>query len=132
VLQQEEAVSATQTHDDLAVGDRIRFMPQAGNRWWTIRARDERYLVATQSALFKPQGHLWYAVVDLTGWQDRTYNGQGDGIVRSSLNTLGGGWDIGPDGEGCDEVLAAIASGEWELSHRRILRVDSIERDPQP
>jgi len=115
--------------DDIAVGDKIRFTPCAsGKRYWTVRARDERFIVATMQAPFRPKGDLWYTVVDLTGWQDKRYNGAGNGVVRSSLNTLGGGWDLGPEGEGCQEVLGALQSGEWELSHRRVVNVDTIER----
>lgn len=115
---------------ELAVGDRFRLVPQPGNRWWTIRARDERFIVATQQAPFQPKGDLQYTVVDLTGWQDKTYNGAGNGIVRSSLNTLGGGYDVGTSGEHCDQLLADLRSGRWELSHRRLLDVHDIETSP--
>lgn len=116
----------TKTFGELNVGDRIRFMPQRGNRWWTIRARDGRFIVATQQAPFEPRGILRYTVVDLTGWTSK-YNGVGPGKVRSSLNTLGGGAgdvaDISTD-EGCQAILAALQSGEWELSRRRVVRVE--------
>lgn len=117
--------------DAVQVGDRIRFSPGGhGNRWWTVRARDERFIVATMQAPFAPKGDLWYTVVDLTGWQEKRYNGAGNGVVRSSLNTLGGGWDIGPNGEGCDGIIPALRSGEWELSHRRVMNVWSVEHRP--
>lgn len=120
-----------QTHGrGLAVGDRFRLIPQPGNRWWTVRARDERFIVATQRAPFQPKGDLQYTVIDLNGWQDRTYNGAGNGIVRSSLNTLGGGYDVGADGEHCDQLLAGLRSGRWGLSHRRVLDVHDIETTP--
>lgn len=118
------------TNGDLTsaqVGDRLRFAPQPGNRWWTIRARDERYVVATQQAPFQPKGDLQYTVVDLTGRQDKTHNGAGQGIVRSSLNTLGGGYDVGVDGEHCERLLADLTSGRWELSNRRVLDVLDVE-----
>lgn len=121
----------SQVSSQIEVGDRIRFTPGPHqNRWWTVRARNERFIVATMQAPFQAKGKQWYTVVDLTGWATKFYNGAGRGVVRSSLDTLGGGWDIGPNGEGCDEVLAVLVSGDWELSHRRILSVWSIERHP--
>ena len=113
--------------DDIAVGDKVRFAPGGvGNRWWTVRARDERFIVATMQAPFEPKGALWYTVVDITGWLDKRYNGAGYGPVRSSLNTLGGGWDCSE--EGVAEILPALQSGEWELSHRRVINVSSFDR----
>jgi hypothetical protein len=117
----------TAEKDAPRIGDKIRFHPHGGGRWWTIRARDERFIVATTQAPFKPKGELWYTVVDLTGWQSKRYNGAGNSIVRSSLNTLGGGWDVGPNGEGCEAILDGLRSGEWELSHRRVVNVWSME-----
>lgn len=108
----------------IPAGDRIRFVPQSGNRWWTVRASDERYIVATRATVFT--GEVVYTVVDLTGW-DRTYNGVKPGPVRSSLDTLGGGYDLGPDGEGCDQILAELNAGEHELSQRRVTEVAQIE-----
>ncbi|WGL50655.1 hypothetical protein P5P86_11840 [Nocardioides sp. BP30] len=110
----------------IKVGDRIRFVPLGGTgvRWWTVRVRDERFILATMQAPFRPKSELIYTVVDLTGWQ-RTYNGVGPGVVRSSLNALGGGWDT--DDEGMAAALAGLQSGKWELSVRRVLAVQSIE-----
>lgn len=113
---------------DIKPGERIRFHPNGGRRWWTVRDVDDRYIVATTQAPFKPKGTLWYTIVDRTGWQNKRYNGAGNGVVRSSLNTLGGGWDIGPNGEGCEEIIPALRSGEWGLSHRRVCDVWTIER----
>lgn len=110
-----------------AVGEKIRFDPNYGTKWWDVRDRDERYIVATQQRPFHPRGELQYTVVDLTGWQDHQYNGAGPGVVRSSLNTLGGGWDIAADGTGAEEIIPALRSGEWELSHRRVVSVAAIE-----
>lgn len=119
--------------EHVAVGDKVRFSPaRTGTRWWTVRARDDRFLVATMQAPFEKKGELRYTVVDRTGWQDKHYNGAGNGVVRSSLNTIGGGWDIGPDGEGCEEIIPALWTGEWELSHRRVIDVRSVERKSTP
>lgn len=116
------------SENEISIGDQIRFDPNLGRNWWTVRDRDERYIVATAQAPFKPRGVLHYTVVDLTGWQDRVYNGAGNGIVRSSLNTLGGGWNIDADGKGAEEIIPALRSGEWEFSNRRVVSVHTIER----
>lgn len=114
---------------DIKVGARVRFIPGlgTGNRWWTVQALDDRYVVATSTLPFG-RGEC-YTVVDRTGYLDRTYNGAGNGMVRSSVNTLGGGWDD-LSREGCAEIIAALHSGEWELSHRRIASVREIEVQP--
>jgi len=115
--------------DGVHVGDRIRFTPEntvAG--WWKVVDRDTRYIVAIAQRPFKPKGEWLYTVVDLTGWQNRKYNGVGNGVVRSSLDTLGGGWEIGPNGEGAEQILPALRDGEWGLSYRRLAKVWSIEK----
>ncbi|WP_138918070.1 hypothetical protein [Gordonia effusa] len=114
------------------VGDRVRFIPRAGDgtRWWTVRASNEQYLVATRQAEFRPKGKLLYTVVDLVGWE-HSYNNAGPGLVRSSLNTLGGGWELGPDGEGAQGILDVLVSGKWELSRRRAVSVTDIEVAPR-
>lgn len=108
-------------------GDQVRFAPEAGtgNRWWTVRAADERYMVATCPRPFDSEPV--YTVVDFTGWT-HTYNGVGPGMVRSSLNTIGGGYDVGDDGENCAQILAELHEGTRELSHRRVTRVEQIQR----
>ena len=126
-------MSETSDLDTVRVGDRVRFAPGGhANRWWTVRARDERFIVATMQAPFQPKGTLWYTVVDLIGWQVKQGHGAGNGVVRSSLNTLGGGWDLGPNGEGCAQIIDGLRSGHWELSHRRVINVSSIEHKPSP
>jgi hypothetical protein len=114
---------------EVVVGDRVRFHPArgTGRHWWTVQAADDRYLVATSTLLFG-RGSC-YTVVDRVGFLDKTYNGEGNGVVRSSLNTLGGGWDP-LDRAGCEEILAGLRLGEWEFSLRRIFRVDEIEVAP--
>lgn len=115
---------------DLAIGQRIRFRPHASNRWWTIRALDDRYVVATQVAPFT-SNDLQYTIVDLTGW-DHTYNGVGPGVVRSSLNTLGGGYDVGPDGKNCQQLLDDLVAGTHQFSPRRVMAVNAIEVERRP
>lgn len=113
--------------NEINTGDRIRFTPDRGRGWWTVRDQNDRYIVATRQAAFQPKGTLEYTVVDLTGWQNRKYNGAGTRIVRSSLNTLGGGWEIDADGNGAEKIIPALESGEWELSQRRVMDVESIQ-----
>lgn len=104
--------------EHIEVGQQIKF---AGDHyWWTVRARDDRYIVATRQAQFRPVGEYFYTIIDTVGFLDRTYNGVGNGPVRSSLNTLGGGWDLGPNFEGCGEMIRLLNDGRWELSHRRL------------
>jgi len=110
-------------------GDRIRFTPEntvAG--WWKVVDRDNRYIVAIAQRPFKPKGEWLYTVVDLIGYQNQRYNGVGNGVVRSSLDTLGGGWGIGPNGEGAERIIPALRDGEWDISPRRLAKVWSIEK----
>jgi hypothetical protein len=115
---------------EIVVGDQIRF--EHNEAWWTVGARDERFIVATKRATFskKSDNAFWYTIIDLTGWAEKRYNGAGEGPVRSSLNTLGGGWDLNPDNlaESCEEILEAVKGERWELSHRRITDARRIER----
>lgn len=109
----------------LRVGDRVRFDRQHHSYWWDIRDRDDRFIVATSQQPFQPAGVLCYTAVDLTGWLEKHYNGAGLGVVRSSLNTLGGGWDLTDDSVA--RILPALRAGEWELSHRRVIDVKHVE-----
>lgn len=136
---------------ELEVGDLIRIHPHnGGTRWWTVQAVDDRYAVATRPAAFGKPGEtrgdigddpvgrptssdarrdLVYTVIDWTGWADRVYNGAGHGPVRSSLNTLGGGYDIDPERPqvAAGQILRDLASGTYELSHRRVVDVERVE-----
>lgn len=112
--------------ENVKVGDKIRFMPQSGNRWWNVTARDSRYVVAMHQAYFQPHSEYWYTVVDLSGWTS-TYNGVPPGVVRSSLNTLGGGFDIGEFGENSHEILNLLHTGQNQISVRRVVSVNGIE-----
>lgn len=122
----EHVRAVTAALSGVAVGDRIRFTPGAQRVWWTVRARDDRFIVATSPVPFQPKGSLYYTVVDLTGWLKKKYNGCGNGVVRSSLNTLGGSWDLGEEGKGADAVIRGLRSGGWELSYRRVADVRSV------
>lgn len=113
--------------DDLAVGDKIRFLPDSNARaWWTVIGRDHDHVVAARQAPFCPKGDLHYTI---TGQASGTRNGAGPGLVRSSMNTLGGGWDLtGRAAEGAAEMLEALKSGRFELSMRRVVDIKTIER----
>jgi len=117
-------------YEQIQVRDVIRFTPnEDGRRKWTVRARDERYIIATCPAPFRPKGERWYTVVDLTGWTDKKYNGAGHGPVRSSLDEAGGGLPLDVDAlddEGCATILSRLQSGESDLSHRRVVNVWGI------
>lgn len=124
--------------DEIEVGDRLRFWPTGtGGRsvWWTVRARDDRFIVVTAPKPFtrRELRRVHYSVVDLTGWEEKRYNGAGGGPVRSSLNTLGGGWDL--DGstdreleEAAEQIIRLLHRDDVELSHRRVINVRTIER----
>lgn len=111
---------------DIVTGDRVRFHPDTDIRkWWHVIGRDENHIVAVRQAPFQPRGHIEYTV---TGTLDHAYNGQGPGLVRSSLNTLGGGFNLtGRLEEGATEILDELATGRHELSMRRVIGVTSIE-----
>lgn len=113
--------------DDLVVGDKIRFVPDSNERaWWTVIGRDDRHVVAVRQAPFSPKGDLQYTI---TGLMSATRNGAGPGLVRSSLNTLGGGWNLtNRESEGAAEILAELRSGRFELSMRRVVDIERIER----
>jgi hypothetical protein len=117
---------AAVTWASLSVGDRVRFHPQRRNAYWIIRARDERFIVATRQAAFHPRGTLEYTVVDLTGWTHE-YNGVRAGIARSSINQIGGGYGDGSySDQQCHLMLAELQEGTWELSVRRVVEVDGF------
>lgn len=114
---------------DLPVRARVRFHPLPGRAWWVVGARSDRFIVCYRQRAFRAQGEMEYTVVDSRF--PYTYNGVGPGVVRSSLNTMGGGWCIGSDGSGCQEALNELESDNgYELSHRRLLAVDMIETAP--
>lgn len=121
----------TETVDitDVAIGDQIRFTPDSRPRaWWTVIDRNPEHIVAVRQAPFEPKGTLEYTV---TGHMNGQRNGAGPGLVRSSLNTLGGGWDLSnrDGGAGPEGILAALESGKYELSMRRVVDVQTIERN---
>lgn len=116
--------------DELRIGDRVRFTPSGGRSpkdrvWWKVVARNVDHVVLVRQAPFAPRGELEYTVTD---WLDHGYNGSGPGPVRSSLNSLGGGYDVGPDGEKAHNVIAELEDpAGLELSMRRVLKIWDLE-----
>lgn len=115
------------SHSQIAVGDAIRFQPDSRERaWWTVTNRDHDHVVAVRQAPFEPKGTVEYTV---TGVMEGHRNGAGPGLIRSSLNTLGGGWDLSNrEGVGSEEILDVLRSGKYELSMRRVIDIHSIHR----
>lgn len=107
------------------VGDYVKFYPDSNERqWWHVVARNTDHVVAVRQAPFQPKGTLQYTV---TGNIDYQRNGKGPGLIRSSLNSLSGYWDLGEDGSEAYTVIEALENGDHELSMRRLEDVESIE-----
>jgi len=108
---------------DLKVGDRVRIN---GNRLaWTITARNDQYVVAVRQAPFRPKGEHQYTIITYSEYR---YNFVGPGFILTTVNTMGGGWDLdGRVKEGSQEIIEALASGQWETSHRRRERLDNLD-----
>lgn len=127
-----ETIILSKPLEDLEIGDHIRFIaPDSdthGSRWWQVAAADQRYIIAFRQAPFQSKDTYEYTVIDLVERQ-HPYNDVPPGIVRSSLNTLGGGYDTSQDGW-ADKMLAELHDGTWELSNRRLAAVQGIEVKP--
>ena len=95
--------------------------------WWTVRAQDDRYVILTRQAPFRPAGEVEYTVID---WERG---------VRGPCNLIGQGWHATmPDGE-CEHLLRALngldddGHPQVEVSHRnnvpiQILRISGANR----
>lgn len=107
------------------VGDYVKFYPDSNERqWWHVVARNDDHVVAVRQAPFQEKGTLQYTV---TGYREYQYNGVGPGLVRSSLDSMGGGWDLGEDGSEAYTIIEALESGDHDLSNRRLENVKAIE-----
>lgn len=97
--------------EDLAVGDKIRLAHGGGEkRWWDVRARDERFVILTRQAPFRPKGDVEYTIIDTV--RD----------LRGPCNLIGQGWDFEsrPVAESAADLLAALnAHVEWNEFTRR-------------
>ncbi|WP_181272802.1 hypothetical protein [Brevibacterium oceani] len=111
--------------ETVAVGSKIRFTPHDTKRWWNVAARNPRYIIASRQAAFKPKGTDVYTVVDLTGWTF-TRNSVPPGVVRSSINLIGGGYDL-DDPNWALKMLNELQEGTLALSVRRAAEVRGFE-----
>lgn len=100
---------------NLKVGVRVRLNGQRVS--WEVTARNDSYIVCVRQAPFSPKGEHQYTIIEHS---DYCYNFAGPGLILTTLNTMGGGWEIdGRVTEGSREIIDALESGEWETSHRR-------------
>lgn len=92
------------------VGDKI-YIPEQ-KRPYTIRARDERYIIATKP--FNPKHTVLYFIIDLIkGWR-----GPDDRIFCSGYES----------DEDVHNRLTELQKGEIELSYRHSLKEIAIEK----
>lgn len=62
--------------------------------WWTIRARDDNYVILTRPEDFAPKGtHLRYTIIDRSRG------------VRGPVCLSGGDWNFAPDPDGVATAL---------------------------
>jgi hypothetical protein len=92
------------------VGDKVKFREEKLR--YTVQACDERFAVCTKP--FNAQKTVLYTVIDFK-WE-----------VRGTENLIFG--EGAETREQCEEMLARLASGETEVSHRnRIpLRIEKV------
>lgn len=112
----------------LQLHEQLRFAQD--RRWWTVRAVDETYAVATRQAEFEPRGVVVYTIIDPA--QE----------IRGGCTLLGGGWALNPDDlEGsAEDLLHALResfdqTGRADLpEHRRrhFYRVEISRRRTAP
>jgi len=78
-------------------GERVRFDYPFGEitKWWTVRCHDDRFIILTRQADFKPKGVSIYTIIDRVR------------EVRGPCNLIGGGWDIDEPG-GPEALLRAL------------------------
>ena len=93
-------------------------------RWWTVRARDERFTVLTRQASFKTKGAVVYTIDDA------------DRGCRGPANTLGQGWDFHGTTleEDAGRLLAALQLDAhrkqwWEAHQDDAAASEPIQRD---
>lgn len=80
------------------VGSRVK-LTRDGNRWWDVRAADERFAILTRQAAFKPKGEVCYTILDAV-----------EG-VRGPCNLIGQGWHETMPDEECRELLHELQIG---------------------
>lgn len=80
------------------VGAKIKLRGDS-NRWWDVRIADDRFAICTRQAAFKPQGEVFYTILDFK-----------EG-VRGPCNLIGQGWDTYMSDEACRELLEELRIG---------------------
>lgn len=91
-----------------------------GRNWWTVQGRDDRYVILTRQAPFRPKGQSQYTILDFKRG------------VRGPCNRIGQGWDF--DGRdhrvAARELLDALNGRDEfpvEISHRNNVPIDVEE-----
>jgi len=97
-----------QEQSKLEIGGKIRFAEEKQS--YTIRARDERFLVCTKP--FNPRKTVLYTIVDLV----ENIRGTENLIFCMGFET----------DEECQEALTRLSSGESEISHRNFIKLKVV------
>lgn len=101
---------------DIHAGDEIHVTPDERDAPWRVTARDDKHIVIIRPTAEAPDSVEYAVIAEVTD----TYNSAGPGLIRASLNTLGGGWNLnGRERAGAEEIIHALADGVHELSLRR-------------
>jgi hypothetical protein len=95
----------------LSVGDRVWLATH--KRAWTVRARDERYVVLTQP--FNPKRTVTYTVIDL------------DLGIRGTSDCWGSGFESDED---VAHSMELFADGTAEISRRNNVTLDLVRVEP--
>lgn len=91
---------------DLEIGQRVKLAHGAStNLFWTVQALDDRFVILTRQAPFRPKGQSQYTIID---WERG---------VRGPCNLIGQGWDI-DEPNGPEDLLQAL-NNQLEI-HRRL------------
>lgn len=77
----------------LAPADHVKF--SGDRRWWTVREADERFVILTRQAEFKPKGTPVYTIID---WERG---------LRGPCDQIGQGWGV-DEPDGCASLLRAL------------------------
>lgn len=113
------------------IGQQIIFDPvpdqQTATEQWFVKARDERYIIAELSDASNPTIR-GYCVIDTNPAPVAHLENLPPAPVRSSLDTLGGGYDLSqPDW--AETMLAQVNDGTYQLSRRRSIPILGITVD---
>ena len=82
---------------NLKKGDKVKLALDSQDRlWWTVRVRDNRWMILTRHAPFQKKGWKYYTIIDTT-----------EGI-RGPCNLVGQGWDAKMSDKACKSLLEAL------------------------